>query len=104
MGRAFEFRKGRKLKRWASMAKIFTKVNRDVTIAVKEAGPDPETNAKLRIAIQNARSLSILSYYQEKKYHWFYDWWDEGNTRNARLLCRAPNSIRRGSYFHSKYQ
>jgi transcriptional/translational regulatory protein YebC/TACO1 len=59
MGRAFEFRKGRKLKRWASMAKIFTKVNRDVTIAVKEAGPDPETNAKLRIAIQNAKALNV---------------------------------------------
>ena len=59
MGRAFEFRKGRKLKRWASMAKNFTKINRDVTIAVKEAGPDPETNSKLRIAIQNAKALNV---------------------------------------------
>ncbi len=59
MGRAFEFRKERKMKRWANMAKTFTRVNREVTIAVKEAGPDPETNAKLRIAIQNARAMNV---------------------------------------------
>jgi YebC/PmpR family DNA-binding regulatory protein len=59
MGRAFEFRKGRKMKRWANMARVFTRVNREVTMAVKEGGPDPESNAKLRIAIQNAKSLNV---------------------------------------------
>jgi YebC/PmpR family DNA-binding regulatory protein len=59
MGRAFEFRKERKMKRWANMAKVFTRVNREVTMAVKEGGADPESNAKLRIAIQNAKSLNV---------------------------------------------
>lgn len=59
MGRAFEYRKARKMKRWDSMAKAFTKVGREIAIAVKEAGPDPETNAKLRLAIQNAKGVNM---------------------------------------------
>ncbi|MCB0632798.1 MAG: YebC/PmpR family DNA-binding transcriptional regulator [Saprospiraceae bacterium] len=59
MGRAFEYRKARKMKRWASMAKNFTKVGREIAIAVKEGGPDPEYNARLRLAMQNAKAVNM---------------------------------------------
>jgi len=59
MGRAFEFRKARKLKRWSKMAKTFTKIGKDIVIAVKEGGPDPEVNAKLRAVIQNAKDANM---------------------------------------------
>jgi len=59
MGRAFEFRKTRKMKRWATMAKTFTRIGRNIVIAVKEGGPDPETNAKLRAVIQNAKDANM---------------------------------------------
>lgn len=59
MGRAFEYRKARKMKRWANMAKSFTKVGREIAIAVKEGGPDPEYNARLRLAIQNAKAVNM---------------------------------------------
>lgn len=59
MGRAFEYRKERKMKRWASMAKTFTKIGREIAIAVKEGGPDPEYNPRLRIAIQNAKTANM---------------------------------------------
>lgn len=56
MGRAFEFRRGRKEKRWDWMAKTFTKHGRDISMAVKQGGADPETNPKLRTIIQNAKT------------------------------------------------
>lgn len=59
MGRAFEYRKARKMKRWASMAKNFTKVGREIAIAVKEGGADPEYNARLRLAIQNGKAVNM---------------------------------------------
>jgi YebC/PmpR family DNA-binding regulatory protein len=59
MGRAFEYRKASKLKRWASMAKNFTKVGREIAIAIKEGGADPNYNSRLRIAIQNAKSFNM---------------------------------------------
>jgi YebC/PmpR family DNA-binding regulatory protein len=59
MGRAFEFRKERKFKRWAQMAKVFTKIGREISMAVKESGTNPETNSKLRIAIQNAKAANM---------------------------------------------
>jgi len=55
MGRAFEFRKERKFKRWGNMSKVFTRLGRDIEIAVKAGGPDPSGNAKLRLLIQTAR-------------------------------------------------
>jgi len=54
MGRAFEYRKARKMKRWGSMAKTFTKLGKDIAITVKAAGPDPVSNSRLRVLIQNA--------------------------------------------------
>ncbi|MCB0835754.1 MAG: YebC/PmpR family DNA-binding transcriptional regulator [Bacteroidetes bacterium] len=59
MGRAFEFRKERKMKRWGKMAKTFTKIGKDIVIAVKEGGPDPDTNARLRAVIQNAKAANM---------------------------------------------
>ncbi|MBK5209748.1 MAG: YebC/PmpR family DNA-binding transcriptional regulator [Flavobacteriaceae bacterium] len=59
MGRAFEFRKGRKLKRWAAMAKTFTRIGKDIVMAVKEGGVNPESNARLRAVIQNAKAANM---------------------------------------------
>ena len=59
MGRAFEFRKARKFKRWGAMAKIFTRIGKDIVMAVKEGGPDPETNSRLRAVIQNAKAANM---------------------------------------------
>ena len=46
MGRAFEFRKARKMKRWSKMAKTFTRIGKDIVMSVKEGGPDPDTNSR----------------------------------------------------------
>ena len=59
MGRAFEYRKARKMKRWDQMAKTFSRIGKDIAIAVKEGGPDPDTNSKLRAVIQNARAANM---------------------------------------------
>lgn len=59
MGRAFEFRKARKMKRWSAMSKAFTRIGKDIVIAVKESGPDPDSNSKLRAVIQNAKSVNM---------------------------------------------
>lgn len=59
MGRAYEFRKGRKMKRWASMSKAFTRIGKDIVMAVKEGGPDPDGNSKLRAIIQNAKAVNM---------------------------------------------
>ena len=59
MGRAFEFRKARKMKRWSAMSKAFTRIGKDIVIAVKEGGPDPDSNSKLRAVIQNAKSANM---------------------------------------------
>lgn len=59
MGRAFEYRKARKMKRWGQMAKVFTKIGREIALAVKEGGPEPDSNPKLRLAIQNAKTANM---------------------------------------------
>jgi len=59
MGRAFEFRKARKMKRWSAMSKAFTRIGKDIVIAVKEGGPDPDSNSKLRAVIQNAKAVNM---------------------------------------------
>ena len=59
MGRAFEFRKERKFKRWAKMSKVFTKLGKEIVMAVKAGGPDPDSNAKLRTIIQNAKGAQM---------------------------------------------
>jgi len=59
MGRAFEYRKATKFARWDKMAKQFSKASRHITIAVKQSGPDPDTNVLLRRAIQNAKAVQM---------------------------------------------
>ena len=59
MGRAFEFRKARKMKRWSKMAKTFTRIGKDIVISVKEGGPNPETNSRLRQVMQNAKAANM---------------------------------------------
>ena len=59
MGRAFELRKGRKMKRWSKMAKTFTRIGKDIVMAVKDGGPDPDTNSRLRQIMQNAKSANM---------------------------------------------
>ncbi|AIZ64292.1 transcriptional regulator [Hymenobacter sp. DG25B] len=59
MGRAFEFRKGRKMKRWDRMSKDFTRIGKEIVMAVKESGPNPDTNSRLRTAMQNAKGVNM---------------------------------------------
>ncbi len=59
MGRAFEYRRAAKEKRWGHMSRIFPKLSKAITIAAKEGGPDPDMNAKLRTAIQNAKAQNM---------------------------------------------
>ena len=60
MGRAFEYRKAAKMKRWGTMSRLFPKLGKMITIAAKEGGsPDPEMNAKLRTAILNAKAQNM---------------------------------------------
>ena len=60
MGRIFEKRKDRMFARWAKNAKAFTKLGKEIALAVKLGGPDPQTNPRLRMAVQTARSLNML--------------------------------------------
>lgn len=59
MGRIFETRKATMFKRWDRMAKAFTRAGKEITIAVKAAGPLPENNSALRRAIQNAHAVNM---------------------------------------------
>lgn len=59
MGRAFEFRKARKLKRWGNMSRTFTRIGKEITIAAKAGGPDPGMNPRLRVLIQNAKAANM---------------------------------------------
>ena len=59
MGRAFEFRKERKFKRWGHMAKTFTKIGKEITIADKQGGPDVVGNPRLRALVAEARSENM---------------------------------------------
>jgi len=59
MGRAFEFRKARKMKRWSAMSKTFTRIGKDIVMAVKDGGPNPDANSRLRAVIQNAKSANM---------------------------------------------
>ena len=59
MGRAFEYRKARKLKRWGNMSRTFTKIGKEITIAVKAGGPDPNGNPRLRALMQNAKAANM---------------------------------------------
>ena len=59
MGRAFEYRKATKMKRWGNMARVFTKLGKQITIAAKEGGPEADTNPRLRVLIQQAKKENM---------------------------------------------
>lgn len=59
MGRAFEYRRAAKEKRWDKMSKVFPKLAKAITLAAKEGGGDPASNAKLRTAILNAKAQNM---------------------------------------------
>ena len=59
MGRAFEYRKARKLKRWGNMSRTFTRIGKEITFAAKAGGPDPDTNPRLRVLMQNAKAANM---------------------------------------------
>lgn len=59
MGRAFEFRKARKMKRWGNMARVFTRIGKEIAIAVKNGGPEPANNPRLRVLMQNAKAANM---------------------------------------------
>lgn len=59
MGRAFEYRKARKMKRWDNMARVFTKLGKEITIATREGGSDPDTNPRLRVLIQQSKKENM---------------------------------------------
>lgn len=59
MGRAFEYRKASKMARWDKMAKTFSRIGKDIALAVKAGGPDPEANPALRRCIQNAKGANM---------------------------------------------
>ena len=68
MGRAFEFRKARKLKRWGNMAKTFTRIGKQIAIAVKAGGPDPDNNSTLRAIIATNAMGKDQKDYKEMNY------------------------------------
>lgn len=59
MGRAFEYRKATKMARWSKMAVTFTRIGKEIVMAVKAGGPDPDSNTRLRIAIQNGKAANM---------------------------------------------
>ncbi|MGL5914432.1 MAG: YebC/PmpR family DNA-binding transcriptional regulator, partial [Bacteroidales bacterium] len=59
MGRAFEYRKARKMKRWGNMSRTFTRLGKEITIVAKSGGADPDNNPRLRALIQNARAENM---------------------------------------------
>jgi YebC/PmpR family DNA-binding regulatory protein len=59
MGRAFEYRKARKFARWGAMAKVFTKIGKEIALAVKDGGTDPNYNPRLRAAVNNAKKANM---------------------------------------------
>lgn len=59
MGRAYEYRKARKMKRWGTMAKTFTRIGKEIAMAIKTGGPEPAANSRLRVLIQNAKAANM---------------------------------------------
>ena len=92
MGRAFEFRKARKFKRWGQMSKTFTRIGKDIVIAVKEGGPDPDANSRLRAVIQNAKAANMPKDNVERAIKRASDK-DTGNYKEVIFEGYAPHGI-----------
>ena len=59
MGRAFEYRKATKMKRWGHMARVFTKLGKEITMAARDGGPDPDSNPRLRTLMQQCKKENM---------------------------------------------
>ncbi len=92
MGRAFEFRKARKMKRWGQMAKTFTRLGKDITMAVKDGGPDPDSNSRLRALIQNAKAANMPKDNVERAIKKATDK-DQGDYKETLFEGYAPHGI-----------
>ena len=92
MGRAFEFRKARKMKRWSAMAKTFTRIGKDIVMAVKEGGPDPDNNSRLRAVIQNAKAANMPNENVERAIKKASDK-DSGDFKEVLFEGYAPHGI-----------
>ena len=92
MGRAFEFRKARKMKRWSAMAKTFTRIGKDIVMAVKEGGADPDNNSRLRAVIQNAKAANMPKENVERAIKKASDK-DSGDFKEVLFEGYAPNAI-----------
>ena len=92
MGRAFEFRKARKMKRWSAMAKTFTRIGKDIVIAVKESGSDPDNNSRLRAVIQNAKAANMPKENVERAIKKASDK-NSGNLKEVLFEGYAPHGI-----------
>ncbi len=92
MGRAFEFRKARKFKRWGKMAKTFTRIGKDIVMAIKEGGADPESNSRLRAVMQNAKAANMPKENVERAIKRATDK-DTSNYKEVVLEGYAPHGI-----------
>ena len=92
MGRAFEFRKERKFKRWGHMAKVFTRIGKEITIAVKAGGPDVTGNPRLRALMQTARSENMPKENIERAIKRASEK-DQGDYKEIVYEGRAPHGI-----------
>ena len=93
MGRAFEYRKAAKLKRWGTMSRLFPKLGKQITIAAKEGGsPDPEMNAKLRTAIMNAKAQNMPKDLIERAIKRAFDK-DAADIKEITYEAKAPHGV-----------
>ncbi|CAM1333620.1 YebC/PmpR family DNA-binding transcriptional regulator [Tenacibaculum aestuariivivum] len=92
MGRAFELRKGRKMKRWSAMAKTFTRIGKDIVMAIKDGGPNPDTNSRLRAVMQNAKAANMPKDNVERAIKKAADK-DTSNYKEALFEGYAPHGI-----------
>ncbi len=93
MGRAFEYRKAAKMKRWGTMSRLFPKLGKQITIAAKEGGsPDPEMNAKLRTAIMNAKAQNMPKDLIERAAKRAFDK-NAADIKEIRYEAKAPHGV-----------
>jgi len=92
MGRAFELRKGRKMKRWSAMAKTFTRIGKDIVMAIKEGGSNPDANSRLRAVMQNAKAANMPKENVERAIKKATDK-DTSNYKEALFEGYAPHGV-----------
>ena len=92
MGRAFEYRKATKLKRWGNMARVFTKLGKQITIAVRDGGSDPTGNPRLRMLMQQAKKENMPKENVERAIKKAFSK-DEGNYKEINYEGYGPHGV-----------